>query len=64
MTRRNLCKTQASGSDFINILNTQKLVQLTQAVQKHLTAWSLCTPRSKKSSCVGEHGRRIHRDLP
>jgi len=35
--RRNLTKTQVSAFDFINILDSQKLVQLAKRVQKHLT---------------------------
>jgi hypothetical protein len=34
---RNLDKTQVSASDFINNLNTQKLVQLAKRAQKHST---------------------------
>ncbi len=35
--RRTLTKTQVSASDFINILDSQKLVQLAKQVRKHLT---------------------------
>jgi predicted nucleic acid-binding protein len=35
--RRNLSKTRVSASEFIHILNNQKLVHLARRVQKHLT---------------------------
>jgi predicted nucleic acid-binding protein len=35
--RRNLSKTRISASEFIHILNNQKLILLARRVQKHLT---------------------------
>jgi len=35
--RRNLTKTRVSASDFINILNSQKLIELAKRVEKNLT---------------------------
>ena len=35
--RRNLTKTRVSASDFINILSSQKLIELAKRVERHLT---------------------------
>jgi hypothetical protein len=35
--RRNLTKTRVSASDFIKILNSQKLIELAKRAEKHLT---------------------------
>jgi PIN domain len=35
--RRNLTKTRVSSADFINILNSQNLIELAKRVKKHLT---------------------------
>ena len=35
--RRNLTKTRVSASDFIDILKSQKLIELAKRAQKHLT---------------------------
>jgi hypothetical protein len=35
--RRNLTKTHVSASDFIEILDSQKLIELAKRAEKHLT---------------------------
>jgi hypothetical protein len=35
--RRNLTKTRVSSADFINMLNSQNLIELAKRVKKHLT---------------------------
>jgi hypothetical protein len=37
MPRRNLTKTRVSPADFIDILNSQNLIELAKRVKKHLT---------------------------
>jgi hypothetical protein len=49
--RRNLTKTRGSASDFIRMLNNQKLVELAKRVEKHGAGAIACDSQSTEQVC-------------
>jgi hypothetical protein len=63
--RRNLSKTRVSASDFIDILERQKLVQVAKRVEKYvsdLQAREASLARSTRRSSAVSHQKRSHQN--